>query len=169
MVSRTSVTNWLPLVWGCLKTDLFSTRHRVKCLNSCFGAQTDRKFYSCPAEEYISSMLFLILLYPNSNMENKTRKKKTKIISIHQAGPWLFPDLSSFWRSVLAAADMVSVGLACSWCLLMTSAGLGCVSSRSSPPRWRCSVSWRNIHSTMNSGKKFFRTACLTMLQKTKH
>lgn len=116
-----------------------------------------------------SSMLFLILLYPNSNMENKTRKKKTKIISIHQAGLWLFPDLSSFWRSVLAAADMVSVGLACSWCLLITSAGLGCVSSRSSPPRWRCSVSWRNIHSTMNSGKKFFRTECLTMLQKTKH
>lgn len=31
---------------------------------------SNRKFYSCPAED--------ILLYPNSNMENKTRKKEKK-------------------------------------------------------------------------------------------
>ena len=74
------MTDRLPAVWGCLKTDLFATWHRAECLNSCFGAQTDRKLYLCPAEEYTSSMFFLILLYPNNNMENKTRKTEKKKI-----------------------------------------------------------------------------------------
>lgn len=107
------MTDQLPEIWGCLKTDLFATRHRAKCLNSCFGAQTDRKLYSCPAEEYISSMFFLILLYPNNNMEYKTRKRQ-KIISIYQAGPQLSADLSylsgdAYWQ-LPAAADMVCSG-----------------------------------------------------------
>ena len=107
------MTDRLPAVWGCLKTDLFATWHRAECLNSCFGAQTDRKLYLCPAEEYTSSMFFLILLYPNNNMENKTRKteKKKYCFHISSSAAVVSRSLLPFWRCILAVPGSRRRGL----------------------------------------------------------